>query len=59
MKHGTSIKLAKEMGVSDKTVRDALRFATEGEQPDLIRKKAVKEYGGIPIDLKTRKVFNL
>ncbi len=59
MKHGTSIKLAREMGVSDRTVRDALRFVTEGEQPDLIRKKAVSEYGGVPIDFKTGKVFTL
>lgn len=59
MKHGTSIKLSQEMGVSDRTVREALRFATEGQQPDLIRQKAVRDYGGIPFDFKTGKVFNL
>lgn len=59
MKHGTAIKLANEVGVSDKTVRDALRFVTEGEQPDLIRSKAVKNYGGIPFDFKTGKVFKI
>lgn len=59
MKHGTIIKLAKEMGLNEKTVREALRFVTEGEQPDLIRKKAVLEYGGIPLDLAKGKVFTL
>lgn len=59
MKYGTITKLAIEMGVNEKTVREALRFVTEGEQPDLIRKKAVSEYGGIPIDTTRGKVFTL
>ena len=42
---GTVVKLAKRFGVTEATVRLALRFATEGEQPDLIRKLALKEYG--------------
>lgn len=37
--------LAKRFGVTEVTVRSALRFATEGEQPNLIREVAVKEYG--------------
>lgn len=42
---GTVVKLAKRVGVTEATVRLALRFATEGEQPDLIRKLALQEYG--------------
>lgn len=53
---GTVAKLAKRFGVSEQTVRSALRFATEGELPDLIRKVALNEYGGVlnkkPITLK-------
>lgn len=37
--------LAKRFGVTEVTVRSALRFATEGEQPNLIRETAIKEYG--------------
>lgn len=42
---GVIPQLAKRFNVSENTVRYALRFATEGEQPDLIRKIAIKEYG--------------
>lgn len=42
---GVIEKLAKRFGVSGHTVRNALRFSTEGEQPDLIRKVALEEYG--------------
>ena len=42
---GTIVKLAKRFGVTEATVRLALRFATEGEQPDLIRQIAINEYG--------------
>lgn len=42
---GTIPKLAKRFGVTENTVRNALRFATEGEQPDLIRRIALREYG--------------
>ena len=42
---GTVAKLAKRFGVTEATVRLALRFATEGEQPDLIRQVALREYG--------------
>lgn len=37
--------LAKRFSVTEVTVRSALRFATEGEQPDRIREIALKEYG--------------
>ena len=53
---GTVVKLAKRFGVTEATVRLALRFATEGEQPDLIRKLALKEYGCVlrrkPVSIK-------
>lgn len=42
---GVIPKIAKRFGVSEQTVRAAFRFATEGDQPDLIRKVAIKEYG--------------
>ena len=42
---GVVQKLAKHFSVSDHTVRNALRFVTEGEQPDAIRKVALKYYG--------------
>lgn len=42
---GVIKKLAADFSVSDHTVRNALRFVTEGEQPDLIRKAAIKYYG--------------
>ena len=42
---GVIPKLAKRFGVTENTVRNALRFTTEGEQPDLIRSTALKEYG--------------
>ena len=42
---GVISKIAKRVGVTEATVRLALRFATEGAQPDLIRQIAVKEYG--------------
>lgn len=42
---GAIKKLAKHFNVSDHTVRNALRFVTEGEQPDAIRRVAVKYYG--------------
>lgn len=42
---GVIKKIANRVGVTEATVRLALRFATEGEQPDLIRKIALTEYG--------------
>lgn len=42
---GTVQKLALRFKVSDKTVTNALKFITEGEQPDMIREVALKEYG--------------
>lgn len=53
---GVIPKLAKRFSVTENTVRNALRFTTEGEQPDLIRQIAIKEYGCVisqrPITLK-------
>lgn len=53
---GVIRRIAKRFSVSDNTVRYALRFATEGEQPDLIRSTAIKEYGCVlqtkPITIK-------
>lgn len=53
---GVIPRIAKRFGVSDNTVRYALRFVTEGEQPDLIRSTALKEYGCVlqtkPISIK-------
>ena len=50
---GDIAKIAKKVGVSDTSVRMALRFATEGEVPDLIRRIAIQEFGCV---LKTKKI---
>lgn len=42
---GVVPKIAARFGVTDQTVRNALRFSTEGEQPDAIREVALKEFG--------------
>lgn len=42
---GVIRRIAKRFGVTERTVLNALRFVTEGEQPNLIRKVAIKEYG--------------
>lgn len=42
---GTVKELAKRFGVCENTVRYALKFLTDGEQPEAIRKMAVEEYG--------------
>lgn len=42
---GVIPKIAKEFNVSENTVRNALRFTTEGEQPDAIREFALKYCG--------------
>lgn len=53
---GVISKLAVRFNVSEHTVRNALRFSTEGDQPDLIRKVALEEYGCVlakkPISIK-------
>lgn len=38
-------KIAKYFNVSENTVRNALRFTTEGEQPDRIREVAISTFG--------------
>lgn len=43
---GNVKRIAKAVGVSDQAVRNALRFITEGEQPDRIRREAMENYGG-------------
>lgn len=42
---GVIPKLARHFGVTEHTVRNALRFVTDGEQPEAIRKEALKNYG--------------
>lgn len=42
---GVIPKIAKEFSVSENTVRNALRFVTDGEQPDAIREFALKYHG--------------
>lgn len=42
VKHGMTTKIAEMFGVTGQTVRNALRGATEGEQPDRIREEALK-----------------
>jgi hypothetical protein len=47
---GSVTRLAKDVGVTTRTVQYALRFTTWGEQPDLIRKRAMKFYHGVLIE---------
>ncbi len=47
---GTVQKMAKALGVSQGTIRNALRFVTEGDQPDKIREEALKYYGCVMIE---------
>lgn len=44
---GTVQKLAKQFGVTESTVRLAMRFVTEGERPERIRKEALENYGAV------------
>lgn len=42
---GTVKKMAQAFGVTDQTIRNALRFISEGELADKIRKEAIEYYG--------------
>lgn len=44
--YGGTAKIAKHFGVTMQTVRNALKFTTDGELPDMIRKEAIQNYGG-------------
>lgn len=55
--YGVQKKLAKDVGCSTRSVQSALRFVTEGEQPDLIRVKAIRDYNGLLIKKPSR--FNM
>lgn len=44
---GEAQRIASIFNVSPQTVRNALRFITEGEQPDRIREEALKGGGKI------------
>lgn len=44
---GEKKKLAAYFGVTQQTVRNALRGLTEGEQPDRIRAEAIRRGGAI------------
>lgn len=43
--HGTNRKLAKDCGVTERTVQEALRGTRDTETQALIRKRAVEFYG--------------
>ena len=47
MKQAKLVMLMKRTGKSRSSVYAALRFATDGEEPERIRSLAVKEYGGV------------
>lgn len=50
-------RIAALFEVSDQTIRNALKFITEGEEPDRYRKEAIKGGGkitGRPIKLPTK-----
>ena len=45
--YGTLSRIAEAFGCQIRTVRKALAFETNSEQAELIRTKAIKEYGGL------------
>jgi hypothetical protein len=45
--NGDTKRLAKQFGVSTQTVRNALRFITVGDLPDMIRLEAIRRGGKI------------
>jgi hypothetical protein len=47
--HGKQQKLAKELGYNKNTIRGALTFSTTGDNPEHIRRTAMKYHGGILI----------
>lgn len=49
IERGVLTRIAKDIGCSTRTVQNALRFVTEGEQPDLIRDRAINFYSGVLI----------
>lgn len=53
---GEKKKLAEYFGVTQQTVRNALRGLTEGEQPDRIRAEALKRGGAVSKRRITRKI---
>lgn len=53
---GEKKKLAEYFGVTQQTVRNALRSLTEGEQPDRIRAEALKRGGAVCKRRITRKI---
>nr|DAU53065.1 MAG TPA: Lactose operon repressor-repressor, allosteric, tetramer, DNA-binding, Repressor [Caudoviricetes sp.] len=52
MKYGARRELAKKFGVSEVTVRDALKFRTKSKVANMVRKAAL-EMGGSLIGAKT------
>ena len=46
---GAKTKLAKDTGLSEICVRDALRGITNTENSRLIRNRALKYYGGVEV----------
>lgn len=45
--YGTLSRMAEAFGCQIRTVRKALNFETDSEQAQLLRNKALKEYGGM------------
>lgn len=52
MMHGDRRKLAEKFGVSEVTVRDALKFRTRSNAANMLRKAAL-EMGGVLKDART------
>lgn len=52
--HGARRRIAKHCGVSEETVRRALKFITESEEAVKIRKEALENYGGTQAEIEIR-----
>ncbi|MFQ7266181.1 MAG: hypothetical protein ACLRPS_04815 [Paraprevotella clara] len=52
--YGSKKKICKACGVSPETVRKALKFITESDEADKIRREALNNYGGTLIEVNVR-----
>ena len=52
--HGTTGKMAKHFGCTIQTVRNALKYISDTEQAQRIRKEAIEYYGGTETTIRIR-----
>jgi len=57
VERGETVKIARVLNVSEGTVRNALKFHTEGEIPNKIRKTAIERGGTLLASVKAAKLI--